>query len=159
MNKLKALFQQGYIGILLRIIVGGVFIAAGLLKITEPIDSFIQIGRLWNILPDPWLTWYIMALPWVELIFGIFLVLGLFTRVSAGIIALCLLSFIIGIVINMIRGRTLGECGCFGGAFDFGKSFEQLLFRDLILMVFTLVIMCTKRTWLSLDNYLRTHTR
>lgn len=152
---LKNFVSHRYVGIVCRLIVGGVFIAAGMLKITEPIESFIEIGRLWNIIPDPFLTWFMTALPWVELIFGVFVVLGMFTRFSASIIALCLLSFMIGIVVNMIRGRTLGECGCFGGAFDFGKSFTELLVRDVILMLFTLVIVFTKKTWLSLDNYLR----
>ncbi len=127
-------------------IVGSVFIVAGVLKIIQPIDAFIAIGRQWNILPDPFLTWYIMALVWVEVITGLFLVLGLFTRFSAGVIALCLLSFVIGIIVNMVRGRTLGECGCFGGAFDFGKSFVELLVRDLILMGLTSIVIFSKHS-------------
>lgn len=154
MNKLRTVLAHRYTGLSCRVIVGGVFIAAGLLKLSQPLDSFIEIGRQWNIIPDPFLTWYITALVWVELVFGLFLVLGLFTRFSASVIGLCLLSFMIGIVVNMIRGRTLGECGCFGGAFDFGKTFEELLLRDIALMAFTLILVFSKKSWLSLDNYL-----
>lgn len=137
-----------------RVVVGGVFIAAGAVKLFEPIEDFIAIGRQWEIIPDPLLTWYMTALPWVEFIFGILLLLGVLRRVSASIIGLTLVSFIIGIVTNMIRGRTLADCGCFGNAFEFGSSFGELLFRDSVLLILCVILIASTQSWLSVDGYL-----
>src|SRR3990167_7831937 len=155
MPSLQAVINHKVIVLIARLAVGGIFVFAGIIKLFEPIEEFIAIGHQWAILPDPLLTWYITLLPWVELVFGIFILLGIFTRWSAVILALCLVSFLIGIVINMGRGRTLEDCGCFGSAFEFGKTFTGLLIRDIILLLFTFILMCTKQTWLSVDRYFR----
>lgn len=151
MNKLTQLINNQYVTVVSRLVVGGIFTYAGVIKVIEPIEDFIAIAHQWNIIPDPFLTWFITLLPWVELVFGVLLIIGAFTRVSAGVIGLTLLSFIIAILINMARGRTLEDCGCFGTAFEFGDTFGQLLFRDIILMILTLGLMYAKQTWLSVD--------
>lgn len=151
--QLRTLINNRYIVLAGRIIVGAVFIGGGVLKLLHPTSEFIQIVQQWQILPDPLSIWYATLLPWVEIIFGIFLVTGLWQRVSASIIGLCLLSFLIAIVINMVRGRTLGECGCFGGAFDFGKTFPELLARDIVLFLLDLYVISSTQKWLSLDKY------
>ena len=138
-----------------RLSVGGVFAAAGGIKLTEPIEDFIAIGHQWEILPDPFLTWYITALPWAEFIFGIMLIVGAFTRISAGMIALMTLSFVIGIVVNMARGKTLDDCGCFGGSFHFGDTFPQLLWRDLVIMALSVSMMFTRKVHWSVDSWLK----
>lgn len=137
-----------------RLLVGGVFVLAGSTKLLEPIEDFISLAHSWNILPEPFVTWYIVPLPWVELIFGILLILGVFTRISAGVLALTLISFIIAISMNMARGRTLDECGCFGNVFHFGSTFSELLWRDAVLLGLSLIILQVKQPWLSVDRWL-----
>ena len=53
------------------------------------------------------------ALPMVEIVVGVCLVLGLLTRISAAVSALLLLAFIIGIASVWSRGILI-DCGCFG---------------------------------------------
>lgn len=155
MEKIRTLINNKYLVVVSRLVVGGVFVFAGVTKIMEPIEDFIAIARGWDIVPDPLLTWYITALPWVEITFGMLLILGAFLRISSSIIGLTIVSFLIGIIVNMIRGRTLDECGCFGGGFEFGDTFSQLLWRDLFLMAVTLILIFTRQTWLSVDNYFK----
>lgn len=155
MQQILKLLNNKYLVVVCRVVLGGIFIFAGISKIIEPIAEFIALGRSWDIIPDPLLTWYMTLLPWVELIFGIMLILGLFTRLSAVVIGLTILSFIIAITINMVRGRTLEDCGCFGSALHFGDTFAQLLWRDLILMAMALVLTFTRQTWLSIDGYFK----
>lgn len=138
-----------------RIVVAAVFIGAGVIKLIEPVEEFIAIAREWNIIGEPFLTWYITLLPWVEVIFGIMLLVGLYKKISSSVIGLSLISFIIGIVTNMARGKTLEECGCFGSAFEFGDTFGQLLWRDLILLAMVVLIFLSKSDWLSLDGYFK----
>lgn len=158
MNRLSnsiRLVRNRYVIALSRLVVGGIFVLAGIAKLMEPIEDFITIGRQWDILPDPLLTWYVIALPWVELVFGILLILGVFTRISAAVLSLTLVSFIIAIVINMVRGRTLNECGCFGSILHFGSTFGQMLWRDAVLLLLSALAMQVKQPWLSVDRWLK----
>ena len=154
-TKLLQFLRNKYLLVISRLIVGGVFVLAGGLKLFEPIEDFIAIARSWDILPEALIAWYIIPLPWVELIFGIFLIVGVFTRFGAGVIALSLASFIIAMLINMGRGRTLDECGCFGSVLHFGSTFPQMLWRDAGLLLLSLLIMQVKQPWLSIDRWLK----
>ena len=155
MKNLKKLLQNKYLVFVSRILVGGIFTYAGIIKLSEPIEDFISIGHQWDIIGDPMLTWFITALPWVELVFGVMLIIGAFTRVSSAVIGLMMVSFLIAIGINMARGRTLEDCGCFGSAFHFGDTFAQLLWRDVVLMILTLIALFAKESWLSVDGYFK----
>jgi len=62
-------------------------------------------------LPDAIATPYGYALPFAELICGLALVLGLFTRISAGLITLMLLSIAVAVV--SAKGITGGAPGPF----------------------------------------------
>ncbi len=153
MEALKKLINNKYFVLVSRVVLGGVFVLAGGAKLMEPIADFIAIGRSWDIIPDPLLTWYMTALPWVEVIFGLLLIIGAFVRFSSVVISLSTVSFIIGIVVNMTRGRTLEDCGCFGDALHFGDTFGQLLWRDLVLLALAIVLIITSQKWLSVDGW------
>lgn len=118
----------------------------------QPTEEFTAIVRAWQILPEPIVTWYAIALPWVEFIAGITLLIGYWQRWSAVITALMLLSFLIAAGINVGRGLVLENCGCFGELLKLGDTFQELLWRDLILFVLTLCIVFAPPSWLSFDR-------
>ncbi|MBI2415437.1 MAG: DoxX family membrane protein [Candidatus Kerfeldbacteria bacterium] len=151
----KNIWNNHWVVIISRGLVGGIFVLAGLAKLTQPIEEFIGIARQWNIIADPWLTWYVTIVPWAEVVFGLLVIVGLWRRLAAGGIAGLLLSFIIGIVINMSRGRTLDECGCFGSSFSFGETFPELLWRDLVLLALTSILIITQHNLWSFDKWLK----
>lgn len=63
--------------------------------------------------PDWLVTFSTFAVPWTELLAGVALILGLWTRAAAGIIVAMLLLFI-GLGISaLVRGLEI-KCGCFG---------------------------------------------
>jgi uncharacterized membrane protein YphA (DoxX/SURF4 family) len=75
-------------------------------------------------------------MPWLELLCGVALILGIWPRAARNLIALMLIVFIVAISINLFRGNAI-DCGCFNVA-DAGKTYEQRLsdmkldiFRDL----------------------------
>ncbi|MBI2639126.1 DoxX family protein [Candidatus Peregrinibacteria bacterium] len=84
--------------LVLRIVLGVILIFAGYSKIFEP-AVFVEIVKnmAGNYLPAFFVNAYGYALPYVELITGIFLVLGLFTRLTGTVVALMFVSFIIGV--------------------------------------------------------------
>ena len=100
-----------YIVFVLRIGLGLIFLLAGLSKTTAPIAEFIGMARQWNILPEPWVVIYATSLPWVELVTGALLIAGAWPRLNAALIALMLVSFLIAIAINMVRGAAIENCG------------------------------------------------
>lgn len=155
MQRIQQLINNPIVITVCRVMVGGIFIFAGLLKLLEPIEEFIAIGRSWDIISDPLLTWYMTALPWVEFIAGVFVLTGFQRKIGASLIALMLVSFLIAIGINMGRGRTLEDCGCFGGALEFGTTFAEIFWRDIVLLLGTVVLILAKpKAWLELDRLL-----
>jgi uncharacterized membrane protein YphA (DoxX/SURF4 family) len=100
-------------GLVARIVVGGVWILAGWLKLPDPAES-VRAVRAYRLLPESAASFVGHGLPALELIVGVLLVLGLGTRIVASLSALMQLAFIIGISSAWARGLQI-ECGCFGG--------------------------------------------
>ena len=94
-----------------RMILGGVFIFASIDKIIHP-AAFAEAVYNYQILPDTLITLTAMILPWLELILGIFLVLGLWLPGAALLINLLMVTFFGSLVFNLSRGLDI-HCGCF----------------------------------------------
>jgi uncharacterized membrane protein YphA (DoxX/SURF4 family) len=94
-----------------QIALGVIFVAAALPKIVDP-PSFAHM--IYNYKLMPWAVIKPMALlmPWVELLCGLALILGIWKGTARTIIAALLLTFIIAISINLLRGNAI-DCGCF----------------------------------------------
>lgn len=117
-----------------RLVVGGVFIWAGLLKILDPL-GFAQSISNYRVFPH-WMSFFLaLVLPWMEVICGVFLVLGLFRRSSALLLSLFLMTFLVLIASAMARGIDV-DCGCFGRFSQ--KVSYRLLVTDMILLFFSL---------------------
>lgn len=109
MNKF---FGNKYALIIVRLIVGGIFIYSAFTKITD-IDYFVKSLYNYRILPEESLNLFAILIPWLELIIGVFLVLGIFVRESAVLGGILMILFIAAIAMAMARGLDI-ECGCFG---------------------------------------------
>ena len=123
---------------LCRLVLGGIFIYASLDKIAYP-WAFARIIANYAILPDFLVTLPALALPWVELVAGLCLVIGLRPRSSALLLSLLLLLFMAALGVNALRGVSM-NCGCFStSAADTEKAYV-LVIRDLLIMVPGLII-------------------
>src|SRR4051812_17586096 len=94
-----------------RLLVGVVFIFSGLSKLVYPIEYFeIAIG-FYDVIPFRFTHSIALILPWVELIFGFYVLLGYWVRGSAGILA-CLTGFFqILLAQALMRRLPIDECG------------------------------------------------
>jgi uncharacterized membrane protein YphA (DoxX/SURF4 family) len=98
---------------LCRILMGGVFLFAAYIKLSDP-QSFSESIQAFKIIDDDNLVLFsTYALPWTECFAGICLILGLWTRAAAFIIASLLLIFIAAVASVLLRGMNV-SCGCFG---------------------------------------------
>lgn len=97
---------------------GAVFLYASIDKIANPRD-FARIVYHYQVVgPNLTLGYspanvFAATLPWVEAVCGVFLILGLWRRESAGVCALLLLLFIVAVGSAMARGIDIENCGCF----------------------------------------------
>jgi putative oxidoreductase len=94
-----------------QLLLGGVFIYASLGKVLDQ-QGFISAIHSYRILPDLMVRPISYILPFVELIFGILLTVGVMTRLSATVLSVLLAIFIIAICSALIRGINI-DCGCF----------------------------------------------
>ena len=105
------LFNTGNIVLLLRITLGTVFIAASYDKIVDPTAFAASIINYRIVAPIPAL--YIATfLPWMELLCGVGLLLGVFVRGSSLLVVVMLVLFTLGVASAMARGLDI-SCGCF----------------------------------------------
>ena len=135
-SKLKNLFNNGWIEIAFRWILGITFIYASYYKIMSPTD-FAKIIYGYNLFPEVLINLIAIVLPFVELISGLSLLIGIYPRSAALIINGLLLAFIFILTINIIRGYEF-DCGCFSA----GKtgSPKMMVARDVIYFIMGLQV-------------------
>ena len=90
---------------------GAVFVAAAIPKIADP-PSFAHMIYNYRLLPGAALNAFALVLPWIEILCGLALVLGVGKRTGALGAALLLAVFIGALSINLARGNPV-NCGCF----------------------------------------------
>jgi len=143
------------VGLLARLILGGALIWAGAAKVTNPALSALAV-RAYKILPYDFAGYVGYALPVVEILVGLLLVLGLFTRLSAVVGGLLMLAFIIGISWAWAHGYSI-DCGCFGGGGTIAASQTQYpleILRDAGFAACAAWLIFRPRTPFSLDHRL-----
>src|SRR3954465_999948 len=101
---------QGVVGVVCRLLVGGVWVVAGVLKLPDPAEN-VRAVRAYQLLPEAVVPAVGHAPPILEIVIGACLLLGVFTRVAGIVSCLLLAAFIIGISSAWARGLSI-DCGC-----------------------------------------------
>jgi uncharacterized membrane protein YphA (DoxX/SURF4 family) len=144
-----------WVGLVARLVVGGVWLWAGLLKVTET-EASVTAVRGYQLLSPSLADAVGRVLPMVEVVLGACLILGLLTRVAGGVSALLQLAFIVGIASVWARGISI-NCGCFGDGGPNPDAISQYpweIARDVGLLALSLFLIWLRRTPLALDNLL-----
>ncbi|HEY6007078.1 MAG TPA: MauE/DoxX family redox-associated membrane protein [Geobacteraceae bacterium] len=133
----------------LRLLLGGLFLYAGVPKILDPV-GFAGNVAAYRLLP--YFYDYVVAavFPWLEVTCGILLVIGLRVRAAAMLLLLLDLVFIGVISSAIVRGLDI-DCGCFrpGGG---SASPWMALGRDLLILCLAAVVF-----WQADDSGMRRH--
>jgi uncharacterized membrane protein YphA (DoxX/SURF4 family) len=144
------------VGVLARLVVGGVWLVAGLLKLPSPSEN-VRAVRAYQILPEAVVPLVGHTLPALEIVVGVSLLVGFLTRVTATVSALMLLAFVVGISSAWARGLAI-ECGCFGeragptaGA---SAAYPWNIARDVGLLLLSVWLAWRPRTRWSVDRRL-----
>ena len=103
---------QPWITLAFRLILGGVLLVAGGLKVTDPFGSATSV-RAYQMLPIDLANFLGFVLPFIEVGIGLLLIVGIWVRLAAIAGGALMLMFIVAIGQAWIRGISL-DCGCFG---------------------------------------------
>ena len=99
-----------WFNLILRLILGGIFVYAGVEKIIDP-AGFAQSISNYQILPHTWINLLAITLPWIETLAGGLLMAGYWRKANTLILASLLIVFIAAIGFAMHRGLNI-NCGC-----------------------------------------------
>jgi len=116
----------------LGVIIGGIFVYAGAVKVLDPVQFGLDIDN-YKILP-----WFVSVrlafyLPWLEILCGLTLILRLLYRGGLSILTVLVVVFIGATVAAKARGLDI-TCGCFGHASQHW-SFAQHMAIDLAIFL------------------------
>ena len=140
---------------LARLILGGVLLVAGALKVGALGESVLAV-RAYQLLPYDLAKWVGYALPPVEIILGLMIMAGFLTRWTSLLGSLLMVAFIFGIASAWARGLSI-DCGCFGtgGIVDPAETqYPQDIARDLAFLAAGVWLVVRPRSPFSVDNLL-----
>jgi uncharacterized membrane protein YphA (DoxX/SURF4 family) len=108
----KKFLSNKYLLLISRLLLGFIFIYAGMEKISDPGSFAVSINN-YKLLPLSIINIAALILPWIEVTAGLLLIFGIVIKENAVIITSLLIIFFIAISISLFRGLNI-DCGCFG---------------------------------------------
>jgi putative oxidoreductase len=148
------LLRGSYATLVSRLVLGGVFLVAGATKVPDPGGLAASIRSYELSLPEWFVSLSAHALPYLEVMLGVYLLAGLFQKVFAwattGLTALFLLALLQG----ALRGLEI-DCGCFGSSAGETSSLWLGAVRDVGLLLLGLHLALAPVGSFSVDALLR----
>ncbi|HOW85583.1 MAG TPA: MauE/DoxX family redox-associated membrane protein [Candidatus Aminicenantes bacterium] len=127
--------------VVFRVVLGGLFIYAGVVKALEPLD-FAQNIRNYRLVGQSLSFAAALVLPWLEILAGAFLAAGIWKRGAALVISALLAFFIVLTAVTMARGLDV-DCGCFGPVER--KAGWGVILEDLAMLYAGLALLLARR--------------
>jgi uncharacterized membrane protein YphA (DoxX/SURF4 family) len=107
----KEALASPWLTVRVQIALGLFFVVAALPKLVDP-PSFAHMIYNYRLVPGAFVNLMALAMHWLELLTGLALILGIWSRTSAALVGALLLVFIGAISANLARGNAI-DCGCF----------------------------------------------
>jgi len=135
-----------------RLYLGGLFIAACIHKIAHPASFALDVAT-YRLLPLQVINLFAIIVPWVELIAGVMLVLGLRVRAAALIISSLMVAFMAALGWALVQGLDM-SCGCFASqsAAKYDPISWRTLLRDAAWLALGLYVICFDHQPIGLES-------
>lgn len=133
---------------LLRVALGLVFVVASLDKIQNPENFATNIAN-YRVLPYRLINLAAIVLPWLEIITGSLLLMGLWVRATAMLTCSMLLLFSLAIIQALLRDLDI-SCGCFATDPASHKMSRWTLYWDIVWFCWGIIIVVFHRVQYSL---------
>lgn len=111
LTRLGAALAHPWLTVRVQIALGVFFVAAALPKVADP-PGFLHMIYNYRLVPGVFLNAFGLVLPWLEILLGLALVLGIWRRTATAGVAALLLVFVVAIGVNLLRDNPI-DCGCF----------------------------------------------
>ncbi|MFA6571825.1 MAG: MauE/DoxX family redox-associated membrane protein [Bacteroidota bacterium] len=134
---MKKIFGDEYLVLVLRLVLGVIFILAGVSKIGDP-ANFAKSITNYAMMPDFIINIMALTLPWIELIVGIFLMLGIRLKASASLSIAMYIVFTIAITVALLKGLNF-NCGCHSKITTENVSLKKIIENIFLLLASFLV--------------------
>lgn len=106
------ILSNKYFLLILRVLLGFIFIFAAIEKIVSPESFAVSISN-YKLIPPELINIPAIIIPWIELTSGLLLLLGVMVKENSAIITFLLVVFTAAIIVSLLRGLNI-DCGCFG---------------------------------------------
>jgi hypothetical protein len=133
---MSKLFNNKNFLIFVRIVLGGLFVYSSMDKLANMAD-FARVIHYYRILPVGFENILAIFLPWLELITGLFLLVGRFTKGASLIYSVFLCIFIIALSQALIRGLDI-SCGCFSVKPSSTSEVWLRIIEDIVILYFSI---------------------
>jgi uncharacterized membrane protein YphA (DoxX/SURF4 family) len=118
-------------GLAARVIVGAVLIYAGATKAAAPAEEFALVIQSYSVVPLEVALPMAGLLPWLEMLVGWALLLGVETSGAAAVAGAMFAMFLLALGSVVARGIPIPNCGCFGDSMHF-TPVQALLFDSVM---------------------------
>jgi uncharacterized membrane protein YphA (DoxX/SURF4 family) len=140
-----------WLGLALRLLASGIWLVAGVAKLLD-VTAFEQQISGYQMLPDSLVTPAAYGIPLLEIVLGLYLLVGALVR-PAAIVSCCLmLLFIIAPGQAWARGLAL-DCGCFGDLHKETVGVGSVL-RDIAFLVPSAILVWRPARKWSVDEHM-----
>lgn len=140
------MFKQGFL-LVIRLIVGGLFIFSGLIKVNDPVGTAIKLEEYFDVFSndiagffaylEPFALQLSVFLVVVEVLLGVMLILGVKSRLTVWALALMIVFFTF-LTFYSAYFNKVTDCGCFGDAIVLTPW--ESFYKDLILLVLIAIL-------------------
>jgi uncharacterized membrane protein YphA (DoxX/SURF4 family) len=118
-------------GLAARLLVGAVLIYAGATKAAAPAEEFALVISSYDVVPLSVALPMAGLLPWLEMLVGWALLLGVETPAASAVAGGMFAAFLAALGSVVARGIPIPNCGCFGDAMHF-TPLQALAFDSLM---------------------------
>ncbi len=152
---LMKFFSNKYFQIILRLIIGGIFVYASYDKLLNQ-EEFSKAIYNYKFLPEVFINIFAIVIPYIELIAGLLLIFGIFKQGSSFIIIMLLVMFIIALTQAYARGLDI-NCACFelNNKLENVEQKSDILLRiieDILLLSASIIIFINSKITINKEN-------
>lgn len=135
-----------------RFVAGGALVIAAIMKMKD-FSALMLSMKAFELVPEAVIPAFSYMLPWTEIVCGVLLVYGIWSRASAGVAALLYAVFTFALASVLARGMKV-DCGCFGALTGGGEIDGLSIVRNLVFLAMSIAVMVRGGGATAIDSLL-----
>jgi len=147
--------MKNKIDFVLRVILAGVFLISGLLKLLS-FDTFVYSIKTYDILTHDTIIYFAITIISLEIFAGIMILLNIYSKIAAILVVILMTSFTIFVVWSVIADKGF-ICNCFGSLFSTKINYVTII-RNTCLLVLAIYVYKNPSTSFDFDKLTKKQT-